>query len=165
MFTANQFLTAYLNCFTIASIKPQKHSVLVKICNKWLEKAVIRRLFAIKQPLQNRVPRVRSLLPLPKQQVSLLRCLLFFVCAKKTAQGTRRVPGVIDERCLRQIQRGDNGAAVGGKTTLPGSFSPDTARMVVKRPLFLFIIKISSERESVLWAVWDFYPNLFLKPF
>ena len=89
----------------------------------------------------------------------------FLYVQKKTAQGTRRVPGVIDERCLRQIQRGDNGAAVGGKTTLPGSFSPDTARMVVKRPLFLFIIKISSERESVLWAVWDFYPNLFLKPF
>ena len=89
----------------------------------------------------------------------------FLYVQKKTAQGTRRVPGVIDERCLRQIQRGDNGAAVGGKTTLPGSFSPDTARMVVKRPLFLFIIKISSERESVLWAVWDFYANLFLKPF
>ena len=40
-------------------------------------------LMIFSHPLQNRVPRVRSLLPLPKQQVSLLRCLLFFVCAKK----------------------------------------------------------------------------------
>ena len=102
----------------------------------------------------------------PSKTASIAFAVLAVFCmCKKTAQGTRRVPGVIDERCLRQIQRGDNGAAVGGKTTLPGSFSPDTARMVVKRPLFLFIIKISSERESVLWAVWDFYPNLFLKPF
>ena len=53
-------------CFLIASIKHQKHSVLLKICDMRLEKAVIRRLFTVKQPLQNRVPRVRSLLPLPK---------------------------------------------------------------------------------------------------
>ena len=91
--------------------------------------------------------------------------LAVFCMCKKTTRGTRRVPSVIGERCLRQIQRGDNGAAVGRKTTLQGSFSPDTARMVVKRPLFLFIVKISSERKSVLWAVWEFYPNLFLKPF
>ena len=32
------------------------------------------------------------------------------------------MPGVIGERCLWQIQRGDNGAAVGRKTTLQGSF-------------------------------------------
>ena len=151
--------------FLIASIKYQKHLVLLKICNKRLEKAVIRRIFAVKQPLQNRVPRVRSLLPLPKQQVSLLRCLLFFVCAKKQPKALGECRALSTSAACGQIQRGDNGAAVGGKTTLPGSFSPDTARMVVKRPLFLFIIKISSERESVLWAVWDFYPNLFLKPF
>ena len=53
--------------FSIASIKHQKHLVLLEIYDKRLEKAVNRRLFAIKQPLQNRVPRVRSLLPLPRE--------------------------------------------------------------------------------------------------
>ena len=43
------------------------------------------------------------------------------------------MPGVIAERCLRQIQRGNNGAAVGRKTTLQGSFSPGTARGVAKQ--------------------------------
>ena len=53
-------------CFLTASIKHQKLSVLLKVYDKRLEKAVLRRIFSVKRPLQNRVPRVRSLLPLPK---------------------------------------------------------------------------------------------------
>lgn len=103
----------------------------------------------------------------PAKTASIAFAVLAFfcMCKKKQPKGTRRVPGRYRRALPAADTAGDNGAAVGGKTTLPGSFSPDTARMVVKRPLFLFIIKISSERESVLWAVWDFYPNLFLKPF
>ena len=94
--------------FLIASIKYQKHLVLLKICNKRLEKAVIRRIFAVKQPLQNRVPRVRSLLPLPKQQAPLLRCLLFFVCAKNENEALGECRGVrvsCGGLCIQSMQK------------------------------------------------------------
>ena len=54
------------------------------------------------------MPRVRSLLPLPKQQALLLRCLLFFVCAKNENEALGECRGVrvsCGDLCIQSMQK------------------------------------------------------------
>ena len=45
--------------------------------------------FFFRQPLQNRVPRVQVLLPLPKRTAPRLRCCSFFVCGRVCRETNR----------------------------------------------------------------------------
>ena len=93
----------------------KKSSKLIKNCFADLKTALKGKLFAVVNPslpltypLQNRVPRVRSLLPLPKQQAPLLRCLLFFVCAKNENEALGECRGVrvsCGDLCIQSMQK------------------------------------------------------------
>ena len=79
---------------------------------KCLNTAEFGGFFFSRQPLQNRVPRVRALLPLPnKKDLRLCGGLSCFIEQKRT-RGTRSVPGNACSRRRWRIQRAGVGAAV-----------------------------------------------------
>ena len=67
-------------------------------------------LKTLSEPLQNRVPRVQVLLPLPKRNRP--RCGRFLYKDRALHRGARSVPGNAAERALWAKQRGGVGAAV-----------------------------------------------------